>query len=98
MRPEDYGTISKMNIPGAAITSYTIVVYDENNSVIANKTITNPIGISSAEESKLVHFPIGPANFKDDATLNILSTTDWSLELVVSVWPLHTFTNYRDGN
>ena len=84
MRKEDYGTISKMNITGAAVSSYTIVVFDEQSNVLASKTITNPIAIGSSSPSKLVHFPIGPANFKNDPVLNILSTDNWYYYLILT--------------
>jgi hypothetical protein len=84
MRTTDYGTISKMNINGASISSYTIVVFDEPGNVLASKTITNPIAVTNNSPSKLVHLPIGPANFKDDPTLNILSTDNWYFYLVLT--------------
>lgn len=84
MRTTDYGTISKMNITGAAVSSYTIIVFDEDSNVLANKTITNTVGIDSTSSSKLVHFPIGPANFKDDPVLNILSTDSWYYYLILT--------------
>lgn len=84
MRPEDYGTISKMNITGAAISSMVIVVFDEDSNILASKTITNPISIGSSSSSKLVHFPIGPANFKNDPDLSILSTDNWYYYFVLT--------------
>lgn len=84
MRTTDYGTISKMNIAGAAVSSYTIIVFDEDSNVLANKTITNTVAVGSTSPSKLVHFPIGPANFKDDPVLNILSTDSWYYYLILT--------------
>lgn len=76
VRPEDYGTLSKMNIVGSNISSYDIIVFDENQNTIASKTITNTYGTTN-EFDKLVHLPTGPQNFKDDATLSILTGSNW---------------------
>jgi len=76
MRPEDYGTMPRMNTSSSYVDSITIVVFDADSNPLALKTINNPYPYASYtnSESNLVHFPLGPANFKDDSILNILST------------------------
>lgn len=85
VRPEDYGTLSKLNVTDGDISSYTIIVYDEDSNVLASKTLSNPYPASTATaDEKLIHLPIGPANFQDDATLNILSTDNWYYALILT--------------
>ena len=87
MRPEDYGTLSRMNIASNYVDSITIVVFDADSNPLAVKTITNPYPYTSYtdSQSKLIHFPIGPANFKDDSILGFLSTgSAWDNYLIVT--------------
>lgn len=85
IRPSEYATVSHMNLDDSFLTSYRVTIYDENDSILAQKFFTNTFSGSYAdsEASRLVHYPAGPQNFKNDATLNILTGENWSYYTVV---------------
>lgn len=94
-RTTDFGTLSKMNITDASITSATITVYNAAGSSLATKTFSNGITVGSLSSQKLVHIPYGPANFQNDGTLNILSGTTWAYYTVTTSPSRGTKTVYR---
>lgn len=77
-RPSDYGTLSKMNITDALVSSVLITVYNSSNQVITSKSFTNTTSTGTQSFRQLINIPAGPANFQNDATLSILSGTDWA--------------------
>lgn len=85
MRKEDYGTVSKLNLTGADVASYTIIVFDKDSNVLATKSFSNPYPSATANaDEKLIHLPIGPANFKNDPVLNILQGDEWDYYFIIT--------------
>ena len=94
IKPSEYSTVSHMNILDSNPSGVTVTVYDSSDSQLATKTLTNSIATGS-EESKLIHIPSGPQNFKDDATLNILTGSTWEYYTVTANSSLGSKTYYR---
>lgn len=100
-RPEDYGTISHLNIGTSIIGFARFKVYDSSNTLIATRIFGNTVVFipSQTESQKLIHIPYGPQNFTNDVSLNVLSGTGWEYYTVEFLSPLttieQTFTVYR---
>lgn len=79
VKPDDYGTVSHLNVGTSIIGFVRFRVYDSSGSQIATKTFGNTTIFFSgqAENQKIIHIPYGPANYQNDTTLNILSGTGW---------------------
>jgi hypothetical protein len=87
VRLEDYGTLSHFNLSNSFVTNYRVTIYNENDSILAQKFFTNTFSGShnDSEASKLVHYPTGPQNFINDATLgSVFSANNWSYYTVVA--------------
>ena len=87
VRLEDYGTISHFNLSNSFVTNYRVTIYNESDSILAQKFFTNTFSGSDAdsEASKLVHYPYGPQNFISDAQLgSVFSADNWSYYTVVA--------------
>ena len=106
VRTTDYGTMSHLNdgtsIPGLV----SIFVYDENNTILATRIFPNTVIFfgPQLENEKLIHAPYGPANFKNDSILNILSGTGWSYYVwswrspTASIWKQYTVKRLPNCN
>jgi len=87
VRLEDYGTLSHFNLSNSFVTNYRVTIYNENDSVLAQKFFSDTFSGShdDSEASKLVHYPTGPQNFINDATLgSVFSADNWSYYTVVA--------------
>jgi hypothetical protein len=87
IRLEDYGTVSHFNLRNSFVESYRVTIYNENDSILAQKFFTNTFSGShdDSEASRLVHYPAGPQNFINDATLgSVFSADNWSYYTVVA--------------
>ena len=86
VRLEDYGTLSHFNLDNSFVESYRVTIYNENNSILAQKFFTDTYsGSNATEASKLVHYPYGPQNFINDASLgSVFSADNWSYYTVVA--------------
>jgi len=86
VRLEDYGTLSHFNLPNSFVESYRVTIFNESNSILAQKFFTDTYsGSNDTEASKLVHYPYGPQNFINDASLgSVFSADNWSYYTVVA--------------
>ena len=86
VRLEDYGTLSHFNLDNSFVQSYRVTIFNENNSILAQKFFTDTYsGSNDTEASKLVHYPYGPQNFINDASLgSVFSGDTWSYYTVVA--------------
>jgi len=86
VRLEDYGTLSHFNLDNSFVENYRVTIFDENNSILAQKFFTDTYsGSNATEASKLVHYPYGPQNFINEVSLGpIFSNTNWSYYTVVA--------------
>jgi hypothetical protein len=87
VRTEDYGTLSHFNLSNSFVQNYRVTIYNESNTILAQKFFTNTYSGShdDSEASKLVHYPYGPQNFINDATLgSVFSGDTWSYYTVVA--------------
>jgi len=86
VRLEDYGTLSHFNLDNSFVENYRVTIFDENNSILAQKFFTGTYsGSNATEASKLVHYPYGPQNFINEVSLGpIFSNTNWSYYTVVA--------------
>jgi len=87
VRLEDYGTLSHFNLEDSFVTNYRVTIYNESDSILAQKFFTNTFSGSHAdsEASRLVHYPYGPQNFINEVSLGpIFSNTNWSYYTVVA--------------
>ena len=83
-RPEDYGTISRMNTSDNYITGWSIAVFDADANPIVFKNFTQPHSNADTEgASKLVHIPAGPRNYWDDPIIgSTLQGNDWEFYII----------------
>ena len=86
VRLEDYGTLSHFNLSNSFVQSYRVTIFNESNSILAQKFFTDTYsGSNDNEGSKLVHYPTGPQNFINDATLgSVFNADNWSYYTVVA--------------
>ena len=86
VRLEDYGTLSHFNLSNSFVQSYRVTIFNESNSILAQKFFTDTYsGSNDNEGSKLVHYPYGPQNFINDATLgSVFNADNWSYYTVVA--------------
>ena len=86
VRLEDYGTLSHFNLDDSFVESYRVTIFNENNSILAQKFFTDTYsGSNDVEAGKLVHYPYGPQNFINDASLGaVFSADNWSYYTVVA--------------
>jgi hypothetical protein len=80
VRNTDYGSMSHLNIGTSIPGLVSIFVFREDGSQLALRIFPNTVIFipgPQTENQKLIHAPYGPANFKNDGILNILSGNDW---------------------
>jgi hypothetical protein len=86
VRLEDYGTLSHFNLEDSFVENYRVTIFDESNSILAQKFFTNTYsGSNDVEASRLVHYPYGPQNFINEVSLGpVFSNSNWSYYTVVA--------------
>lgn len=97
IKPSEYGTLSHINISGGSVSAVVIAVYNSSGTLIGGKSLTNSYNTSTTA-NKLIHIPIGPQNFKDDANLNILTGSSWEYFNVITQPGNTTKTFYRQDD
>jgi hypothetical protein len=97
IKSSDYGTLSHANVSGNSVSNVIITVYNSNDQLLASKNLSNSYGTSTTAD-KLIHIPVGPQNFKNDASLNILTGSSWEYFNVITQPGNKTKTFYRQDD